>query len=114
MSKDKFDMIKAFWNKQSQQFGHQAAFQSHVAPRQIWVLFEHATITVCELTEWTFAAHLNTLIAAYAETGDFEQAAICVTKAIELVTSSRKEEYKAGLEHYQSGKPHHPVPAAKR
>ena len=65
---------------------------------------EHAT-TACELTEWKFAAFLDTLAAAHAEAGDFEQAVKWAAQSVELATGSRKDEFKARLELYRSGKP---------
>lgn len=54
---------------------------------------------------------LATLAAAYAETGDFEQAVKWTTQATELAACSSKEEYKARRDLYQSGKPYRQLPA---
>jgi tetratricopeptide (TPR) repeat protein len=69
---------------------------------------EHAT-KACELTNWENAAFVDTLAAAYAESGDFDSAVKQQRKAIELL-SEEDEGPRADMEErlklYQSGKPY--------
>ena len=63
-------------------------------------------IEACELTRWKEAYCLETLAAAYAETGDFASAVKWQTKAIELEADAKeKDEYQARLKLYQEKKP---------
>ena len=48
---------------------------------------------------------LDTLAATYAEVGDFEKATLWQTRAIELSPDNRKDDGRAKLERYQSGRP---------
>jgi tetratricopeptide (TPR) repeat protein len=62
----------------------------------------------CELTEWKNPAHLDTLAAAHAESGDFDSAVKWQTKAIGLLTDRREtEDYRTRLKLYQEKKPYH-------
>jgi serine/threonine protein kinase/Tfp pilus assembly protein PilF len=68
----------------------------------------------CELTNWKNASYVDTLAAAYAETGDFNSAVKWQKEAINLLTKKEPAEYQAGFEErlklYQSGKPYHKSP----
>jgi tetratricopeptide (TPR) repeat protein len=66
----------------------------------------------CELTSWKDPAYLDTLSAAYAESGDFDAAVKWQTKAIELLTNEgEKDAYRTRLKLYQERKPYHlPIP----
>jgi len=62
----------------------------------------------CEVTNYERAHILSTLAAAYAETGDFENAIKWSTKACELGEKDLKEQLeqlKNELDHYQQNKP---------
>ncbi|HEV3437511.1 MAG TPA: tetratricopeptide repeat protein [Gemmata sp.] len=60
----------------------------------------------CELTEWSEAGFLDTLAAAYAECGEFDDAVKWQEKAIELVgTPEQETDYHSRLELYQQRKP---------
>ncbi len=59
----------------------------------------------CELTEYKQAHILSTLAAAYAETGDFENARKWSEKAVELSDESMKEALQQELESYRQSKP---------
>jgi tetratricopeptide (TPR) repeat protein len=62
----------------------------------------------CELTEWKNPPYLDTLSAAYAESGDFDSAVKWQTKAIELLSDEKeKEDYRTRLKLYQEKKPYH-------
>ena len=64
-------------------------------------------IEACELTRWKEAYCLETLAAAYAETGDFDSAVKWQTKAIALEADPKeKEEYQARLMLYRENKPY--------
>jgi hypothetical protein len=58
------------------------------------------------LTEWKDSARLDTLAAAYAESGDFESAVKWEEKAIGLATEADKDSCRAHLALYQAGKPY--------
>lgn len=65
----------------------------------------------CELTQWQEAVTLNTLAAAYAESGQFEQAIKWQRKAIKLTAPGyNKESGLARLQLYQSGYPYRENP----
>jgi WD40 repeat protein/serine/threonine protein kinase len=69
---------------------------------------------VCELTEWKKAQYVDTLAAAYAETGDFESAVKWQKKAISLLTEEDPAEWPAEFQErlklYESGKPYRESP----
>ena len=59
-------------------------------------------IEACELTRWKEAYCLETLAAAYAESGDFANAVKWQIKAIELEADPKeKEDYRARLKLFQ-------------
>ncbi len=60
----------------------------------------------CELTEWSDAGIIDTLAAAYSESGDFAKAVEWQTKAVSMVSASEKAEYQEHLELYRAGKPY--------
>lgn len=64
----------------------------------------------CELTNWKKATTVDTLAAAYAETGDFDPAVKWEKEAIKLLTeeksAKRQAEFEERLKLYQSGKPY--------
>jgi eukaryotic-like serine/threonine-protein kinase len=63
---------------------------------------------VCELTSWKNSIYLDTLAAAYAESGEFDAAVKWQTKAIELLSSAtEKAEYGTRLKLYREKKPFH-------
>lgn len=61
----------------------------------------------CELTEWGEAGYLDTLAAACAECGEFDEAVRWQEKAIGLVAgdAAREADYETRLELYRRGKP---------
>ncbi|MHC4626497.1 MAG: hypothetical protein ACYTDV_05910, partial [Planctomycetota bacterium] len=60
----------------------------------------------CELTDWRNPLYVETLAAAYAETGDFDSAVGWQKKAIDLFPKEERATYhermKNGLNAYQS------------
>ena len=65
-------------------------------------------LKACELTEWKKPGYLDTLAAAYARTGDFEQAVKWQEKAIEGMKSfdqSFRREAQGRLRSYRNRKP---------
>ena len=62
----------------------------------------------CELTEWKNGAYLDTLAAAYAEAGDFENAVKFQAHAIELSAASTDQQagIRKRLELYRKKKPY--------
>lgn len=68
----------------------------------------------CELSSWKDWASVDTLAAAYAEKGDFDQAVKWQAKAIELATASAvKAQLELRLDLYKAGKPYREEPKAK-
>ena len=72
----------------------------------------------CEMSQWHVEAWIDCLAAAYAEAGDFEQAAKYQQQAIDLLGSTQHGLYtpaesKARLELYKSGMPYRETPKAK-
>jgi hypothetical protein len=60
----------------------------------------------CLLTQWTHADCLDTLSAAYAETGDFSQAVRWQRKALEFPNFDKREAAAERLKLYESGQPY--------
>ena len=70
---------------------------------------EYAT-KACERTNWKVADCLDTLAAAYAETGDFTKAVEWQTKAISGAVQKDTAEFQERLDIYKSGKPYRDEP----
>jgi len=64
----------------------------------------------CELTDWNDADYLDTLAAAYAESGQFDKAVESQEKAIELAPDDEKADFETRLKLYQEGKPYREEP----
>jgi tetratricopeptide (TPR) repeat protein len=65
-----------------------------------------AATKACELTDWTNADHVDTLAAAYAEAGDFDNAVKWQTKAVELTEEANKADFSSRLELYRAKTPY--------
>jgi serine/threonine-protein kinase len=59
----------------------------------------------CELSEWGEPSYLDTLAAAYAELGEFDEAVKWMEKAMEKVSAEAEDDYRSRLDLYQDGKP---------
>ena len=70
---------------------------------------QHAT-RVCELTQWKDYVWFDTLAAAYAEAGDFENAVKWQQKAVDMADERWEEEFRSRLDLYKVGKPYHQEP----
>jgi len=64
----------------------------------------------CELSGWKEAAHIGTLAAACAETGEFDDAVRFQTKAHEMYSDELKAQWGFLLELYKSRKPYRDEP----
>src|SRR5262249_19637068 len=64
---------------------------------------KHAT-RACEISAWTNARMLDTLAAACAECGEFDEAIAWQLKALETIPVSRKPALQARLELYHASK----------
>jgi tetratricopeptide (TPR) repeat protein len=74
---------------------------------------EHAT-KACELEKWQSPISLDTLAAAYAETGNFAEAIKYQEQSLTLArTDAQKAEGESHLALYREGKPYHEMPKAK-
>jgi tetratricopeptide (TPR) repeat protein len=60
--------------------------------------------TACELTKWKLPAVVDTLAAAYAETGDFQAAVKWQNEAIRLAPQAEKQRYQSQLALYRNGR----------
>lgn len=92
-------------------FGHNAlAWLLATCPDSKYRDGEKAIATAtkaCALTAWKNADFIDTLAAAYAESGDFNNAVKWQLKVIEILPERDKDDYKDSLRLYQSGKPYH-------
>jgi tetratricopeptide (TPR) repeat protein len=62
----------------------------------------------CQLTDWKEPGNLDTLAAAYAETGDFPSAIKWQSRAMELIKDEKeKADYRPRLELYKAKQPYH-------
>ena len=66
----------------------------------------HAT-KACELTQWKGYTQLDSLAAACAEAGDFENAVKWQQKAVDMADEKWKEDFRSRLDLYKAGKPYH-------
>jgi tetratricopeptide (TPR) repeat protein len=66
---------------------------------------EHA-LRACEQSGWEVAGYLDTLATAYAECGQFEEAARWQARAVELASEAENADYQSRLELYRQGKPY--------
>lgn len=73
---------------------------------------EHAQ-SACKLSEWMDASHIDTLAAAYAEAGDFDQAVKYATQATVLSVPSdpNGKQFKEHLAFFQRREPYHIRPS---
>jgi tetratricopeptide (TPR) repeat protein len=62
-------------------------------------------VRACELTNHVFSGFLDTLAAAYAEAGRFEDAIKWQLRVIEMVPPDEKPEYEQRLAGYREGRP---------
>ncbi len=60
----------------------------------------------CQLTDWNNPAILDTLAAAYAETGEFDKAVEFMNKAIVACPDAMKNELQGHLDRFKKGKAH--------
>jgi serine/threonine-protein kinase len=59
----------------------------------------------CELSEWDDPSYLDTLAAACAELGEFDDAVKWMEQAMEKVPPEVEDDYRSRLDLYQDGKP---------
>jgi tetratricopeptide (TPR) repeat protein len=60
----------------------------------------------CQLTQWRSPALIDTLAAAYAESGQFDKAVRMQQKATDLAPPREREDYRGRLKVYQESKPY--------
>jgi tetratricopeptide (TPR) repeat protein len=65
-----------------------------------------AATKACELTEWKNEAYIDTLAAAYAESGDFDQAIKFQKQSLEMADASDRKGMEERLQLYQQRKPY--------
>lgn len=63
----------------------------------------------CELSQWSYYGALDTLAAAYAEVGRFEDAVRWQKKAIAYAPEEEKNELQQRLKIYEEGKPYRAI-----
>jgi tetratricopeptide (TPR) repeat protein len=68
----------------------------------------------CDLSDWKDAYYLDTLAAAYAECGAFDEAVKWQQKAVELVSRSDKADFRSRVRLYEAGKPYRDGPKTSR
>jgi hypothetical protein len=61
----------------------------------------------CERSAWVEANILDTLAAAYAECGKFDEAVKWQREAVKLARDKEREELRSRLELFQKGKAYH-------
>ena len=64
----------------------------------------------CELTDWKRSGFIDTLAAAYAESGDYPNAMTWQEKSLELAPEDEKQELTGRLELYRANKPYRQIP----
>ena len=64
----------------------------------------------CELTAWENYVQLDTLAAAHAEAGDFEQAVKWQEKVVSLLPPAERADSESRLKLYREGKPYRELP----
>ncbi len=65
---------------------------------------KEATIA-CSLSQWKDPSYINTLAAAFAESGDFPQAVRRAEEALKIAAPEDKASYTAHLVSFRAGKP---------
>ena len=60
---------------------------------------------LCGAGDWTNPKHLSTLAAAYAESGNFDEATRWQRKALELCSDDQHDDLSGRLDRYESGRP---------
>lgn len=60
----------------------------------------------CELTQWSDGNLIDTLAAAYAEAGNFQEAVKWQEKALSMCADDAKTDFQSRLDLYKSGKPY--------
>lgn len=60
----------------------------------------------CELSDWAFPEYVDTLAAAYAEAGDFEEAVRWQKKAVDEGAPHYQQQFAERLALYESGEPY--------
>jgi tetratricopeptide (TPR) repeat protein len=86
-------------------YGWTLATSSIVAYRDGPAAIQYST-RACELTSWKKAPELDTLAAAYAETGQFDEAVKWQISALNLCDKVDRDEYEARLAMYQKREPY--------
>ncbi len=71
-----------------------------------------AATKACELSIWKNARNLETLAAAYAETGNFTEAIKWQDKSLEIATKIQRTDFESCLALYREGKPYREPPVS--